>query len=498
MRPQQSLCPINGKMKDSGDACARAERLGNRLDRSSMNSTTDRFLRGRPYDEIWSVACSGGSDSVALLLLVFAWFPAYRKGLRICHFNHGFRGAESDADEAFVRDLATKLGLEITCDRWEGAPLTRITEASLREARLQFYFSALKGTGGALLLVGHHAGDVAETVLMRLARGSGAGGLCAPRPVQSFAGGAVFVRPLLDLPKRRITEALESCGIEWREDGSNQSPRFLRNRVRHRVLPVMKANAGREVEVGIVRSRRLLEEDDCALQQWMGDLVGESELDRSISDLGALKSKPVALLRRALNQWLNRRGLNRTLSAKSVDTLLEEIVRGNRVRFSAGNDQFIESDSYRLRLVSAKSEVSWKPFRLLSGSRCFLPDGSVLGFETVGLSPELRRAVRAGERDEKEEVFLGVESPSETPFLVVRRWIPGDRYVPLGAPGSRKLQDLFVDRKVPRGERSRRPVVCSESGDILWCPGLPPAQTAKVDPSSSCALRLTYRATHTE
>ncbi|QYY35137.1 tRNA lysidine(34) synthetase TilS [Ruficoccus sp. ZRK36] len=430
------------------------------------------------------VGCSGGADSVFLLLA--AWLK-YGSDLCVLHLNHALRGAESDADAAFVEKLATELGLTFIGQKLESPPVNA-SEAWLREQRLAFY----RKSGCATILLGHHADDVAETMLMRLTRGSGTEGLAAPLPVYHFADGLRLIRPLLETPKADILDALTQNDIPWREDASNATPDYFRNRVREKVLPRLLKAAPGNARAGLRRSHRLLAEDAEALSAWLESLSLEILPGKSLS-VKALQGKPPALWRRAVQRWLGANNLLESLTASAVDELLLRLLRGESGSMSAGDGICIVFNNNDLKLDKAPSATpatAWPSVLLHPGATLWLPTGQALRAERVELDTAARQEILAGNISPARCVYLSMEAAA-LPVLV-RQWRDGDRYRPLGAPGSRKLQDVFTDAKIPALERKRLPVVCSPTGDILWIPGLAPAEAAKINTVTQWALRLTY------
>jgi tRNA(Ile)-lysidine synthase len=300
--------------------------------------------------ERWGVALSGGADSVALLLLVWAHWPARRSRIVALHFDHRLRGRASAADAAFCRRLCAALGVRLIEDAWSGRR-AGATEAEAREARMSFFRRRV-----SVLWLGHQRDDVAETMLMRLARGSGAAGLAAPRPVQPVADGRLHLRPLLTLRHAEITSALRTAGLPWREDATNATGVHLRNRVRHDVLPRWERAAGRDAAAGAARSRELLEEDDAALEAWVDAL---RPLDRrGRLKLTRLRGRPRAVWRRSLHRWVLANPPATTLSRAAFDALLADVVSGRPTRHSAGRDHFAVCDGRRLELKPAASSGS--------------------------------------------------------------------------------------------------------------------------------------------
>ena len=336
---------------------AKAARVGELLPAVRLHPAVLTWAKKRRKSEVWAVALSGGADSLALLLLLPAHFP--ERKLVALHFNHRLRGRASDRDAAFCVRVCRALGVKCVVGVWAvGGGLARhvarigrrpsakarqerathSSEAESRAARHDFFARTLKKLRVTALWLAHQQDDIAESMLMRLARGSGAGGLAAPRPVQKFPDGRVYLRPLLTLKKSELMSALKKAGTVWREDASNAGDHHFRNRVRRRVLPAWINAAGRDAVAGAAWARELLEEDETALEAWLDDL---KPLDRrGRLDLGKLQDKPRAVLRRALHRWLLVVRPETDLSRQGFSQLLAALERGRDTRFSLGAKGF--------------------------------------------------------------------------------------------------------------------------------------------------------------
>lgn len=309
-----------------------AEQLAAAIPRHRLHPSVLAWAEKSPSRATWSVAFSGGADSLALLLLLWAHWPERRSRLQALHFNHRLRGRESQADEVFCRQVSRALGVKFISAAWKTSR-KGASEAEARDARHAFLQKHSQ-----VLWLGHQQDDVAETMLMRLARGSGAGGLAAPRPVQIVARGRVHLRPLLTLKKREIVEALQRIRAPWREDSSNAEGDFFRNRLRHRVLPAWMLASQRDALAGAARSRELLEEDELAFDAWLEELP-LYERDGTLR-LKPLAGKPRALVRRALHRWLLAQPGAGELSRAGFETLLAAVERGKPTRQSLGAEGF--------------------------------------------------------------------------------------------------------------------------------------------------------------
>lgn len=304
-----------------------AENLAAAIPRERLHPAVSAWAEKSAPRALWSVAFSGGADSLALLLLLWAHWPARRARLQALHFNHRLRGRESRADEIFCQRVCSALRVKFVRAAWTGAH-PDASEAEARTARHAFFARHAR-----ILWLGHQQDDIAESMLMRLARGSGAGGLAAPRPVQALPQGRVHLRPLLTCKKTEVIAALRALKIPWREDSSNAKRDYFRNRVRHGVLAAWNAASQRDALAGAARARELLEEDDAAIEDWLARL---KPLVNGVLVLTKLADQPRAICRRALHQWLLAHPKTGALSRQGFDLLLAAIERGKTTRQSVG------------------------------------------------------------------------------------------------------------------------------------------------------------------
>ena len=282
----------------------------------------------------WALAFSGGADSLALLLTFWAEGPGrWGRDFVVLHFNHRLRGRAAAADEKFCQEVCAALDVKFVAGRWSKAP-RQASEGAARAARMEFFRREMKRRKIRLLWLAHQQDDIAESMLMRLARGSGAGGLAAPRPVQAMEDGRLHLRPLLTLKKTEIVAALKKAGAAWREDASNASGDHFRNRVRHTVIPAWQKAAGRDAQAGAALTRGLIEEDDAALERWADQL---GLLKRGVLDVSACKGVPRAVVRRVLHRWLLAVRPETDLSRQGFALLLAAVERSKDTRFSLGS-----------------------------------------------------------------------------------------------------------------------------------------------------------------
>lgn len=471
-------------------AAARAlrERIGDSLIEPSVLAYLRAGSAGRLV-----VACSGGADSVCLLSILTDRAEELGLNLHVAHYNHSWRGTDSDGDARFVASLADAFGLGFSEER-RPEDEAAFTETTARSLRLDFLRRVAANEDCDAIAFGHQLDDVLETQLQRLGRGSGSDGLAAPRPVAHFEAHPVHLRPLLHLRAGAIRMSLNACSIPWREDSSNANMGIARNWLRQEIIPHLRECLGRDASEGSARSRRLLEEDASALDSLAREHLPAAYAGVSVLSRRALAGVPRALVRRALANWLKGQGLIGSVSAGAMDILVDTVLSGRRrFRMSLGNDYLI-LDGDQLKVEPGGREASGQVlesavFQL--GERVVLSDGAFLESEVVDLDRETRARIERGWVDPRTEAYLVVSGEAD---WQVRPWRPGDRFRPLGAPGCKKLKDWFIDRQIPRAERKTLPLVIHPDGEIVWVPGFPPAESRKIEASMKQALRLTYRA----
>ena len=448
-----------------------------RLGRGVLDTIRRRRLLG-DGDRV-AVALSGGPDSVALawLLRGLESQSAWRvEGL--IHVHHGLRGTEADEDEAFCRALAARMDLPVHVTRADVGQLARDRRISVevagREARYAAFETGAAALGATLVATGHTLDDQAETVLLRLLRGAGSRGLSAIRPKRGR-----YVRPLIDCRRTAILAYLDSRREPFREDASNQDVSIPRNRVRQTLLPVLRDGWPGAV-VALARFAELAAADEAclmALANEAGARVDDRD-GRVALDLGVLDALPAALGRRVIRGALEAAGgvptfrdveaVSRLARADKKEGRLDlralTVSRaGRRLRFDRAGAPRAESD-----------RVPEAPQPLPVPGEVTLSETGL----TIRASLEARADLAARPSLAGPIAFLQAGAFPQP--LAVRYRRPGDRLRPLGAPGTRKLQDWFVDRKVPRADRDRVPLVVDGRDRIVWVAGFTIAHEYRV------------------
>lgn len=429
-----------------------------------------------------AVAVSGGADSIYLLCALWA-DETLRSRLVVLHFDHRVRGEDSAEDARFVQDFCALLGVPCKSDQRESSGPA--SELELREARNGFFTAQRKVLGFDLLCTAHHLDDVAETLLLRLARGAGLSGLSAPRVWQSFKDSHHRWRPLIaaGVTKEKILSSLLEAGLPWREDATNVLPVAARNRVRIWLKDGGESALGRDYQQGFARSSRILGESQSALATWAEDLGCVVGVEESMP-VFALKGRPEALIREALSQFLYYHGIAEPGLASLLP--LVSAIRSGEAAQSAVRGRIVRVQAHHLTLLPLSAQSLGSSERpLVEG---VTDDECGLLAERVDVDEALWSKLSRGDIPPDRLAYLN--APLED--LVWRGKSDGDRYHPLGAPGSAKVSDLLINRKIPVERRAALPVVLAR-GAIVWVPGLPPAEAVRLSGPVKGALRLTWQ-----
>ena len=468
---------------------------------SKVIRTIERYRMVHPGDRVL-VGLSGGADSVALTELLLELKPRLGITLVLAHLNHGLR-AEAEEDEAFCRSLSERLSLPFASGRADVAERARKSKRSIedegRNARYQFLEAQAAQFGAQRIAVGHTLDDQAETFLLRLLRGSGSRGLGAIHPVKD--GG--IVRPLIEVRRREIESYLEERGASFREDASNADPRFTRNRIRHQELPRLSSAYNPRLVETLARSASLLRDEE----EWMEaetrdafDSVAAVSGDEIRLDQKALSRHPLALRRRLIRVAIERlRGLG-NVSHRHIEDVLalaeegqsgrELYLPGLVVELSFDQMRFASASMARARKARERGYNGFE-YRLSIPARVRIPE--CLGTLSARIAEPNREL--EGTPPFGNAVIVGFDG--RLPELKVRSPRPGDRFHPLGAPGSKSLSRYLMGRKVSRDSRSRVPLVVrgasslDDSGEeILWVVGHGVSEASRVLAGSS---RLSFR-----
>lgn len=382
-----------------------------------------RYEMVKPGDQV-TCAVSGGADSMALLFALYLLKEKLQISLSAVHFNHGLRGEESDRDEDFVRTFCDRFDIPLYCGHGQVTPGPKGLEAAAREARYAF-FETVPGK----IATAHTADDNAETVLMHLVRGTGLKGLGGITPVRGRV-----IRPMLGITRQEVLVFLEEYHVSFVTDSTNETNEFLRNRIRHRVMPLLKEENPRLAE-NLSAMALSLRQDEEALAM----LAGEE-----LPPVSQLRKLPAAIQSRLLAAFLERSGVREPESAhiELAKSLLNSPNPSAKAQFPGGVTVIRNYDA----LTVLHPSPAWEPVALpVPGSV------QLHGYEITCTL-------------EKTEVGFRVQ-PSGTMYLRSRR--EGDTIRLPG--GTKSLKKLFIDKKIPASQRSAVPVLADSAGVLAVC-----------------------------
>ncbi len=430
------------------------------------------------------VAVSGGLDSMVLLNLLSQCAPVFAWKLTVAHFNHQLRGRSADADERFVKSAARKLGLPCITDRADVRSHARShglsLEMSARQLRHEFLVRTARARNIRLIALAHHADDQAELVLLRLLRGSGPDGLAgmkwsSPSPADSRL---TLMRPLLSESKLALRKWATRERIAFREDASNAQLEILRNRVRHELLPLLARRYQPAIHKILLRQAELLDAESEFVvgiaRRWL-DGRRRPKFD----------SLPLAIQRRAVQLQLAALGVSPTFE------LIEQLRRAPNIPVAIGPRQTVSRKvDGTVRIVTAVDRAVRslpRQFQLKGRAGEIVFANRAIRWNISSMDGRIRGVAQKrvnSERFDADKVGNVIE---------LRHWRPGDRFQPIGMARAAKLQNLFVNQKIPRDLRQELVVATTRSGDIFWVEGLRMAERYKLDNSTRRGLNWTWK-----
>jgi len=466
------------------------------------------------------VGISGGPDSLCLLHILTQLRPVLNLTLHVGHLHHGIRGDEADADADFVVELAQSWGLPVTVERRDVPTLATqqklAIEEAARQARYAFLGRLAIQIGASAIAVGHNADDQTETVLMHWLRGAGLAGLRGMLPSTPLAGLRIcppdenlfslsninIIRPLLEVPRCYIEAYCAEHGLQPRFDRSNLDTTYLRNRLRHELIPLLETYNPNFREI-TRRSARIVADDYALLKTlsaatWVKVVTAENE--RAIKfDLHAWRELATSLQRSIVREAIHRlrhslRNINWIHVENAIVALRDRPV-GTQVTLPRGLMLTISYDHFLIADKGYVSTVSEHPQLVAGAMPVAVPGITPLPSSDWQLEAHIVPREAYGEEHlgnpNPWQAFLDYDSTGKT--LVLRCRQPGDRFQPLGLGGhQQKVRDFMINSKIPQPLRDHLPLLAS-SQSIIWIPGWRIDMRVRVTANTQHILHLVLR-----
>jgi len=459
------------------------------LDR--VAKTIHRYSMFQPGHRV-GVAVSGGADSVCLLHVLCALRSRWDLRLTVLHLDHKLRGEESRQDAAFVRDMAAALGLPFELGEADVSAVCRETgdnlEQAARAVRLEFFRRFLNAGTLDRVATGHTRSDQAETVLFRFLRGAGTAGLAGIRPVTAEG----IVRPLLEIERPEIERYLHAHDLAWRQDSSNASAAFARNRIRRELLPQLTGDWNPAITETLAHTAEWAQGEEAYWESELARLAPSYLVCNPPAVLlpaGPLAGLPLAAARRVVRRAVElAKGDLRGIGFEHLAGVLElaASAEGHGRLQIPGLDIFRSFDWLRIAPPAADN-LENRNYRLplpVPGAAC--PPGQT--FVIHSELSENTEVTKMSDRVYNESVgCLDWERISGS--LEVRNWRPGDQYQPAGHNGVEKIKTLFQEARIPLWERRHWPVVTAGEA-IVWARRFGPAAGFAASPGTSLVLRI--------
>ncbi|HTD85880.1 MAG TPA: tRNA lysidine(34) synthetase TilS [Candidatus Binatia bacterium] len=407
------------------------------------------------------VGVSGGVDSMVLLHVL-----SQHATIEVAHLNHRLRGKASDADERLVRQTAKKLGVPCHIERGDVKGIARGEKLSIemaaRKCRHEFFAQLARKLGIKTIALAHHADDQVELFLLRLLRGAGPEGLAGMRETARSPVDAdlTIIRPLLHATKEEIRSYAAEYKIAFREDATNLSVSILRNRIRHKLVPLLKRDYQPGITGTVLRVMELLRAES--------DLVAQEE-QRSREPFDKLS---VAVQRRRLRERLHAVGIEANFD------LVEHLRVHMDNAISVSPKRLVSRDAFGALKLS--SPANWSTDSMAADLS--LPGSIYFDGMAIQWAYETARTKNALSTEYFDAEKIGA-------IITLRHWQRGDRFHPIGMKQSVKLQDLFTNLKIPRDERHRVVVASTANGQLFWVEGVRISDAYKVSASSKRVLK---------
>lgn len=450
-----------------------------------VKQTIKKYELLKPNEPV-VVGLSGGPDSTALAVMLAEIAPSMSISIIIAHYNHGLRGAESDADEREAGKLAKQLGLNFVSRKMDitDIPKGLSPEDFYRRRRYQFFDEVAQSNRAGKIALGHNLQDQAETVLLHLIRGSGLEGLKGILPLRD----GKYIRPLLEVSRQEIIYYLDKAGISYRQDSSNENKIYVRNKIRLELLPYIKNEFNPKFDETLAQMAEILRDEntfinDCVNKTLKSTCIRKQN-NKIVLNIEYLSILHPAIRRRLLKKLLedfNRQKNGITfLHIDSISKLLEKSESGKKICLPFGIEARREYENLILeRLQEGTGQIEYSYNIEIPGEIYVAPRNL-----TVRLQLVEKDKVDFSNRNKHYLDFDKIRQP-----LVLRNRRPGDRFQPLGMPGRQKLKSFFINRKITQQKRNEMMLLVDRQA-VLMIENMHLSDQVKITPETKNILEL--------
>lgn len=406
------------------------------------------------------VACSGGADSIFLLHNMNLLKDKFNLKVKVCHVNHGVRDT-AKRDQQFVEKCCKKLNLpfytiDVNMDQFAKDNGLSSEEAG-RKLRYDFFRKI-----GTKIFTAHNMDDQAETVLFRIIRGTGIDGLAA----MEFQNNDIY-RPMLNISRKEIEEFLSENKIDYVEDETNQMPIYSRNKIRLELIPYVENNLNSGFKEALLRLQDLAVKQNTYFKKIIDTYLGEN-LRKTTLNITKLKSEDDYIISLVIKEYLKTLNLIDGVSKNQIESIVEEVKKDSSafnvhmVTFEISQGFLsIKNDDYEIEDIILHEGINNTPFGIIELVNGYKNDGN----------------------------FIHIDGSKIQGVLKVRNRRKGDRFVPYGMKGTKKLKDFFIDEKIPRHLRNDVAIVVDDK-DIIWVAPYRISDNYKVSSGSGSVLSL--------
>ncbi len=432
------------------------------------------------------IAVSGGADSIALLHFLLSISDKFSLKIGIAHLNHMIRGKEAERDEAFVGDIAKTLSLPFYLKRKDIVAYHKEKKMSLEEAgreiRYNFFDHIAETEEFNKIALAHHKDDNAELILMNLLKGTGRLGISGIPPIRN----GKYIRPFINIEKKDILNYIKSKNLSFIEDSSNNDNKFLRNRIRNNLIPLLKRSYNPNITTSLTNFSSIIFEEnewiDKNIDSTFKDLVLEKSCDKLILSIEKLKNLLIAA--------------RRIIIRKSIEYIKKDLRRISFVNIEAIDKLLYNEKDYALSNLAENVIVEKKKLALIfrkKDAEIFRSDITYdYVLERLGeifikeAGVYIKFSASDGYRLDDSSAYFDADKISFP--LTIRNFRNGDRFTPLGMTGSQKVKKFFNAKKVPLEKRKIAPIVLSD-GKIIWIADFQIDDRVKIDSSTKRIIK---------